>query len=97
MALSLVSCGAGEKETAGDAATPPEVDGSADAVGGNLPNCDDLKLPLDDTTTKERVAFQQSLRIYSTNFASDEPSSHLRVISSKGDFITLLLFSLMIV
>ncbi|MBE6672358.1 MAG: hypothetical protein E7599_02410 [Ruminococcaceae bacterium] len=86
MALSLVACGGENGEKNGALATPPEVDGSADAVGDNLPNCDDSKLPLDDTTTKERVAFQQSLRIYSTNFASDEPSSHLRVISSKEDF-----------
>lgn len=86
MIIFLFSCGGENGEKNGALTTPPEVDGSADAVGDNLPNCDDAKLPLDDTTTKERVAFQQSLRIYSTNFASDEPSSHLRVISSKEDF-----------
>ena len=35
MALSLAACGAGEKETDGDAATPPAVDGSEDPNDSN--------------------------------------------------------------
>ena len=35
MALSIVSCGAGEKETDGDAATPPATDGSEDPSDSN--------------------------------------------------------------
>ena len=43
MALSLVSCGVGEKETDGEPTTPPATDGSSAVIGENDKTEEDKK------------------------------------------------------
>jgi hypothetical protein len=57
MALSLVSCGAGEKETDGEPTTPPETDGSSAVIG------EDNKTEEDKKPVVESVAFTEAERV----------------------------------